>query len=624
MRTRHRNTARPAAPRARRVVARLCAGIAAALLGVLSTARAAETSAGGPTAATTSASAVHPVPGGMAAENLAIITIDGPIDGVTARSFERRMKRAVEGGADAVVIEIDTPGGEIFAMLQICGEIEACPVQTTAWVNKNAISAGAVIALTCKEIVIADGALMGDAAPMNMLNPNNSSSLLTDELAVEKFTAPSLAQVVDAARRNGYDESLVQGFIFPGVETWLVERVDSGQKYFLTAREYEALFGQAPPRGTPMVASGSQGVDQWDTSVDPVLIPEASPTSFRPATGVADANVIKQVNERLEAEAATTRPDFATEDPSGYQVLGYATDGQTLLTLKSTQLRSFGLVRHAADVNTDADIQAYFGATNVERLNQTWIESVVGFMTQGISGLLIRGVLIVVFLLAMFIELSMPGLGVPGVVALCALGLLVVPSMLLGASMWWAVGAIVGGVGLIILEILVFPGFGIPGLLGLVMLLGGLVGTFMTGGQLFPGTGTSTAMQLFWAISTVLLALFAAGAAMFFVSKYTRSIPIASRLVLAESLTTPSASAPAAVSPGGVGGAVGIGAVGVTTTPLRPSGTAEFGDDLVDVVADVGFVDAGVRVRVVSASAFRVVVEPDAGSGAAGPGERDA
>ena len=623
MRTRHRNTARPAAPRARRVAARLCAGIAAVLLGVLSTARAAETPAGGPNSAATPASAVRPVPGGMAAENLAIITIDGPIDGVTARSFERRMQRAIEGGADAVVIELDTPGGEVPAVLTMCGIIETCPVRTVAWIHPNAYSGGAIMALACDEIVLGAGAALGDAAPVQF-DPLRGISKIEDAELRQKQMAPILAQVVDSARQHGYDEVLVQGMVSLGVRTWMVEDVRDGRMHFLTDVEYRQLFGEAPAIGQPMVASGGETNAYTVTPLDVTIEAQNSITAFKPASGQFDQALTTMVSKSLDGRTATSRPDFSKEDSANYQPVGYATDGAALLTMKGGLLRTFGFVTHPADIDTDADIQAYFGATNIVRLNQTWIETAVGFMTQGISGLLIRGALIVVFLLAMFIELSMPGLGVPGLVALCALGLLVVPSMLLGASMWWAVGSIVGGVGLIILEVLVFPGFGIPGLLGLVMLLGGLVGTFMTGGQLFPGVGTSTVMQLFWAISTVLLALFAAGAAMFFVSKYTRSIPIASKLVLFESVSSPSASSSAAVSPSAKGGAVGIGAVGVTTTPLRPSGTAEFGDDLVDVVADVGFVESGVRVRVVSASAFRVVVEPDEAAGAAGPGDRSA
>ncbi|MEO1085809.1 MAG: NfeD family protein [Acidobacteriota bacterium] len=51
------------------------------------------------------------------------------------------------------------------------------------------------------------------------------------------------------------------------------------------------------------------------------------------------------------------------------------------------------------------------------------------------------------------------------------------------------------------------------------------------------------------------------------------------------------------------------GAEGTTITPLRPAGTALFGDRRVDVVSDSEFLDAGITVRVIEVEGVRVVVE---------------
>jgi len=48
--------------------------------------------------------------------------------------------------------------------------------------------------------------------------------------------------------------------------------------------------------------------------------------------------------------------------------------------------------------------------------------------------------------------------------------------------------------------------------------------------------------------------------------------------------------------------------IGETLTPLRPGGTARFGDDRIDVVSDGTPVDAGKAVRVVSVEGHRIVV----------------
>jgi membrane-bound serine protease (ClpP class) len=51
-----------------------------------------------------------------------------------------------------------------------------------------------------------------------------------------------------------------------------------------------------------------------------------------------------------------------------------------------------------------------------------------------------------------------------------------------------------------------------------------------------------------------------------------------------------------------------IGVEGVAVTDLHPSGTAQFGEERVDVVSEGGFVPAGTRVQVVQAEGYRHVV----------------
>jgi membrane-bound serine protease (ClpP class) len=324
--------------------------------------------------------------------------------------------------------------------------------------------------------------------------------------------------------------------------------------------------------------------------------------------------------------AASSRPDFAAEDPANFTLVGYATDGQTLLTMKTRELRAFGFTDPAFNIDDDQDLKTFFGAQNLARLDQTWSENLVGFMTQGMSGIIIRGLLIVVFLLAMFIEMSAPGVGVAGAIGLAALGGIIIPPLLVGASTWWALAAILLGFALILLEVLVIPGFGVPGLAGLAALMVGLVGSFAGTGEIFPGAGGSGGSSLAWAVSTVILATFAAGTAMYFVSKYTRSIPIANRLVLADvqKASPPVGEADSGTLLGAMAGApvgpVAVGDVGITTTRLIPAGSAEFGGRLLDVVSELGYVEPGTRIRVVNVTEYRIGVEPMSEDGAAEAG----
>lgn len=594
-----------------RLWARLAAMFALVILGTLSAGRAAEPEASVP-------AAPRAIPAARQANNVAVVTIEGPIDSMTARSVLRRIKEAEASGADALVIELNTPGGEGGAMLEISRAIRQSTIKNTiAWVRPMAYSAGTIIAFSCREIIVAPGAVMGDATVVAGDPINFARGLAESERS--KILAPIIVEVVDAARVNGYDEHVVTGFVTLGVELWLVEHKPTGKRYAVTAREYDELFGRAPQRSTtPIVPSLDPSRLQQPVEMYEMAARSKDARTLRTPLPRIEAEDLARINSEAEGlQEASSRPDFSHADADDFVEIGYVGDGSNLFTFKEDALKKLGLA--AETVGTDEELKAYMGATNVARLDQTWSESMVGFMTTGMSGMVVRGILIVIFLLAMFMELSMPGASIPGLVALVALGGLVVPPMLVGASSWWAVAAILSGVLLLGLEIFVFPGFGVPGILGLLLLLGGLLGTFATGGQLFPGTGRGGGGNEFaWSLSTVLLAVFAAGVGMYLFSRYTHSMPVVGKLVLGPTARADDDEQTGLLSAMGVPtteGPVQVGDVGVATTPLRPSGTADFADQLVDVVSELGFVDAGTRVRVCSVSEYRIGVEPVRDSG---------
>ncbi|MHC4274931.1 MAG: Clp protease/crotonase-like domain-containing protein [Planctomycetota bacterium] len=108
------------------------------------------------------------VPAYRQANKVAILTVQGGIDGITLRSLERRVRQARADGADAIVFDIDTPGGALDATLDICHLIRTeAPANTVAWINPQAYSAGTIIALACREIVVAPSSAFGDAAPIS-------------------------------------------------------------------------------------------------------------------------------------------------------------------------------------------------------------------------------------------------------------------------------------------------------------------------------------------------------------------------------------------------------------------------------------------------------------------------
>ena len=146
------------------------------------------------------------------------------------------------------------------------------------------------------------------------------------------------------------------------------------------------------------------------------------------------------------------------------------------------------------------------------------------------------------------------------------------------------IGLMVVGLGLLAVEVLVIPGFGVIGVAGIA----GIVAS---------GYVAVTELPAEYAGLTIMAGVAAAGG-LFWLFPRTR---VARSLVL-ETQT--------------VGGAADdslktlIGLEGMAVTPLRPSGTAEIANKSVDVVSDGQYVESGTTVRVVAVEGSRVVVEP--------------
>jgi membrane-bound serine protease (ClpP class) len=109
------------------------------------------------------ATAQHPV--------VYVVPVDGVIDLGLAPFVERTLTEAAAEQSAAVILEINTFGGRVDAAVLIRDALLRTPVRTIAFVNKRAISAGALIALATTTIAMADGGVLGAATPVAMGAP---------------------------------------------------------------------------------------------------------------------------------------------------------------------------------------------------------------------------------------------------------------------------------------------------------------------------------------------------------------------------------------------------------------------------------------------------------------------
>ena len=557
-------------------------------------------------------------PSGRVARNIAVITVEGPIDEWTLYSIKRRMAKAQQDGADALVFEVDSPGGEVFSCVLIASEIKKSAIpMTVAWVNPKAYSGGAIVAMACRELVIGDGAVLGDALPIATDPTGALMKIGRDER--EKFTAPVMADLVDSARQNGYDEAMVQAFVRRGVELWLVEHTKTGQRLFVSHDEYVLAVGDEPDRLTPTVPRGlepapkptrGQRAASAGASAGGGGGGGAEKTDFTPAAPGFSPTLIGDVNTELSVKSGPSkRPNLKDPEHQGmYKPIEYVTDGSAPLTLRETELVRYRIA--TAKIRTDEELRQHFGATNLARLDENWADHTARFL----SNFYVKAFLIVLFLVAIFVEMTHPGLSLPGGIAALCLVALVLPPILAGIAGWWTLGAIVVGIALVCVEVFVTPGVAIIGVIGVLMLFCGLAGTFLVGpagGGLFPGAGKSGS-EIGWAVATTLVSLITAGVVVGVLLRFLPQMPMLRKLVLADA--NPDEEAPGAYTQSyGPDHPIKPGMKGVAITPLRPAGRVQVGERIVDAMADGSFVDAGVAVRVVSSGPFRTVVARDEG-----------
>ncbi len=514
------------------------------------------------------------VPGSRYAERVGVISIRGPIDPMTLTTVQRRLERAVKDGCNGVVLELDTPGGDAGATLAICHLLKTSPpTNKVAWIHPQAFSAGAIIALTCREIVVSDASSIGDAAPIAIMPGGGLQPLPVTERA--KIEAPILSEVTDSALRNGYDVRLVRAFIRVADELWLVER-DDGKRLFADANEYEILFGGPPPRGAATR-----------------FVPDAPPitTAEEPNGDVSIPNTTD--DDALERFVRDAR---VTESERGrWKLLGQVDGADELVTLRGEEAVRYGFA--VARINTDDELLAHFGAKSLVRYDESWSEYLVRFLISWP----VRGLLIVVTLLCFFIEMITPGVGAFGAVAAGALLLLIGAPALAGLAQWWEIMLIVIGFGLIALELLVVPGFGVAGVLGALCLLVGLVFSFVGGDLRTPRAQNDLLIGFFAVLGAFALSLIGIGIVM----RRMHTSPFFRKFVLERAVGDASQ-----VAMVGFGTALpDVGVIGIATTDLRPSGKIRIDDGVFDARTSGAWIARGSQIRVVGRDGLGLIVE---------------
>jgi membrane-bound serine protease (ClpP class) len=406
--------------------------------------------------------------------------IDGDIDLGLAPYVSRVVSDAEKDNAEAIIFKINTFGGRVDAATQIKDAIISTDLLTIAFINNRAISAGALIALSCKKIVMVPGSLIGAATVVNE----------TGEKVGEKYQSYMRSEMRSTAEKNG-------------------RRVD--------------------------IAEG-------------------------------------MVDERVVVEGID--------------------DSTRLITLTSTEALKYGI---ADTLLKDFDgIYAYFKLGSTEKVFQksNWAEDVVRFLNNPI----VSSILIMIGFFGLIAEIKSPGWGLPGTASLIALALFFGSSYILQLASVIEILMFVGGLGLLLLEIFVIPGFGVAGISGIILIIASLF-LAMVGADPFLDMDVVS-----FAIIKLTVGLAAALVLLFLLARFLPKSNLFKKFILsAEEKADAGYTSRTNYSDL-------LGAEGVSATTLRPAGTAEINGKRVDVVTDSEYIEHGKPIIVTAVEGMRVVV----------------
>ncbi|OGS37695.1 MAG: hypothetical protein A2293_07590 [Elusimicrobia bacterium RIFOXYB2_FULL_49_7] len=162
-----------------------------------------------------------------------IIPIDGEIDPALLTFLKRAVAEAEKQHPEAILFEINTFGGRVDAAFDIVELISTIKIPTVAFVKEKAISAGCLIALSCRDLVMMENTTLGDVAPIMMSQEG-------PQMLGEKFQSPLRAKFRSLAEKNHYPIKLSEAFVSTEKEIVEVTFPDSSRK-ILTGVEYNDL-----------------------------------------------------------------------------------------------------------------------------------------------------------------------------------------------------------------------------------------------------------------------------------------------------------------------------------------------------------------------------------------------
>ena len=138
----------------------------------------------------------HPVAAQTTSSEVLVLTADGPLTPAMAEYLKRGIQSAEQRGAEALIFQLNTPGGSIDLMNRIIQSIRASSVPVVVYVTpRGAIagSAGALITLAGHAAAMAPETAIGAASPVGSQGEDLGETIQAKEKNILKASVRSLA-----------------------------------------------------------------------------------------------------------------------------------------------------------------------------------------------------------------------------------------------------------------------------------------------------------------------------------------------------------------------------------------------------------------------------------------------
>ena len=270
-----------------------------------------------------------------------------------------------------------------------------------------------------------------------------------------------------------------------------------------------------------------------------------------------------------------------------------------ILTMSGKQALEYGFSSFLVE-DFDEALPLYGVARDeVGTLPTLWWESFIKVL----NSMPAKGLLVLLGLIGIFIELKAPGFGLPGILGIVCFALIFYAGHLAGLAQWIEIIMFGAGLVLIALEIFIIPGFGVAGIAGIILALSSLILALVSFSPLQIPSSSFHWQELREATTMVFGAIGAFAVALVVLVRYLPKTPILGRLMLGASVSAEEGYAARVEH-----GQTLLGKEGVSRTVLRPAGKIEVDGVTYDAAAQGVFINPGEAIKIIDTSGNRIIV----------------